>query len=260
MQDILSDMSEENTIIVVFANSDYDKILQNWLKAIKKINISNYLIVAMDKVLFEQLQEKNIPSILRICDINHGAIWIHRINIIKEILEYGYNVVHSDADAVWLKNPLYDYIYNQPYDIVFSQGTYWPKHIHKEFGFVLCCGFFYLQANKNTLEFINKVAIDVVSSNDDQVSCNDYMLKNNIQWQIPKNNYIKSFQGIDFKCSNQLIVGSSDLLNIAVLPHSKFQRIQDSDRDIYIKHIISEKKENTIIDVLKRNNCWFLKH
>lgn len=258
VQEILHKIAQNKTIIIVFANKQYSKVLGNWIEAINKLNITNYLVISMDEILHRQLNEMHIPSIERICNVELGDIWNHRIKVINEIIECGYNVVHSDADAIWLKNPMQEYIYNQPYDMIFSQGTYWPKNAHKKFGFVLCCGFFYIKANKATLRFIKQVGLDVLKSNDDQVSCNEYMLKHDFSWEIPGKTYIKSFQGVDFTCSEELIRGKNNEFEIAVLPHSKFQRVQDDEKDVYVKHIISEKNSDSIIDVMKKNNCWFV--
>ena len=48
--------------------------------------------------------------------------------------------VHSDADAVWLKNPLISFG-KTAFDLLASQGTIWPLDVFEQWRFVLCCGF-----------------------------------------------------------------------------------------------------------------------
>ena len=258
LKDFLLKVVENNTLIIVFANIAYLKVLENWLEAVSRLEIKNFVIISLDKEIYEVMKTKGVNTILRTCQKDLGNLWIHRINVIKEISVLGFDIVHSDADAVWIKNPMQEYVYDQTFDLVFSQGTYWPNHVHEVFKFVLCCGFFYIKSNIQTFSFLKQIALDVLSTKDDQVSCNQYMLQNNITWNLPENTYTKSFRQVKFVCSNELITGSNEFLSIAVLPHSKFQRIKDDDSDVYVKHLMSEKKSDNIIRVLKDNKCWFL--
>ena len=258
LKNCLDKSVKKNTIIVVFANSSYADIIKNWIEAIEPLNIKNYIVVSMDQRLHDQLLENNIQSIKRECNAELGNIWIHRIEVIKEILGYGYDVIHSDADAVWLKDPLDFYFSKTTYDMAFSQGTFWPKDVHKVWGFVLCCGLFYIKSNMKTRKFIEDISEDVRASNDDQISCNRYLLSKKIKWELPKNTYSLAYQNIKFICSNDIILGNNHSFKVALLPHSKFQRIQDDTSDVYVRHVMSEKNSDNIVESLIKNDCWFL--
>jgi len=242
--------------IIVFANYNYLPVLENWLEAIDSLQIENILIISLDQELHKHLQERNIPSLLRVCELDLGKLWIHRVKVILELMETGYDVIHSDADAVWLKNPL-EYLNNIQEDMVFSQGTFWPKDVHKEWGFVLCCGFFYIKNNTRTIKFMKELYKRVLLDKDDQVSCNRILFEKNIQWNI-KDKYFLKYREVPFLCSQEIIVGRGKEISIAVLPHSKFQRVHEKEKEAYVKHIISEKNADSIINILEDTGCLFI--
>ncbi len=251
------DKKMEKPLITVFANYNYLHVLENWLAAMRRIHVDNFLIISLDEKLHHHLQEKNISSLFRPCEFDLGKLWIHRVDIILELLEKGYNIIHSDADAVWIKDPQ-PYLNKLSQDMIFSQGTYWPLDVHKKWKFVLCCGFFYIKSNKKTLDFMNQLAERVQIDKDDQVSCNRLLMEEGLSWNIPENTYKLTFRDRDFICSTKCIFGKTDTLSAALLPHAKFQRIAEPSDDVYVKHLISEKNSDDIMEVLAENKCKFI--
>lgn len=249
--------AKKDPLIIVFANYNYLIVLENWLAAIKRLNIENYLIISLDNKLHLELQERRINSRLRPCELDLGKLWIHRVDIILELLEEGYDVIHSDADAVWIKDPL-PFLKELPHDMIFSQGTIWPPDIHEKWGFVLCCGFFLLRSNRNTRQFVKTLSDRVRKDRDDQVSCNRLLQENGLIWDMPNETYQLSFRNHSFVCSNECIIGKTKSLSTVLLPHSKFQRIVEYTDDVYVKHLISEKNSYDIMEILAQNGCKFI--
>ncbi len=242
--------------VIVFANYNYLPVLENWLAAMKKIDVKNYLIISLDEKLHHHLGEQNINSLLRPCELDLGKLWIHRVDVILELMEKGYDIIHSDADAVWLKDPQ-PYLQKLPHDMIFSQGTIWPPDVQEKWGFVLCCGFFFLRSNPQTLQFIKELAQRVREDKDDQVSCNRLLLEKNVIWDKPSDLYTIDFRGKQFVCSKQARTGKSKDLDIALLPHSAFQRLFEETDDVYVRHLISEKNSGNILEVLEQYGCRF---
>ncbi len=243
--------------IVVFANYSYLPVLENWIEALKRINVNNFLIVSLDEELHHYLQEKKVNSILRPCELDLGKLWIHRIDVILELMEKGHDIIHSDADAIWLKDPL-PYLNDLPQDMIFSQGTIWPPDVQEKWGFVLCCGFFLLRSNPKTLQFMRDLLKRVNKDKDDQVSCNRLLLEMGADWNSPDKPYTIDFREKQFICSETVRYGKYGKLSLALLPHKKFQRIFEKTDDVYIRHLISEKNSENIVDVLKNTGCWFV--
>jgi len=248
---------KNNQKIIVFANYNYLSILENWLAAMKKISVENYLIISLDEELHLHLQKLNIDSLFHPCELNLGKLWIHRINVILELMEKGYDILHSDADAIWLKDPL-PYLNTLSQDMIFSQGTIWPPDVQEKWGFVLCCGFFLLRSNPQTISFVKELAKRVREDKDDQVSCNRLLLKEPVIWKEPSDIYTIDFRGTQFTCSHQVRLGKSKNLNLALLPHIAFQRVFEETNNVYVRHLISEKTSDDIMKVLDRHGCKFI--
>jgi hypothetical protein len=245
------------TRILVFANYSYLDVLENWLAAMMRIGVDNFLIISLDEELHYHLQKKKIDSLLRPCELDLGKLWIHRVDVILELLEEGYDIIHSDADAIWLKDPR-QFLQTLPQDMVFSEGTIWPPDVQKKWGFVLCCGFFVMRSNQQTIGFAKRLAHRVREDKDDQVSCNRMLLEEGLIWDTPRETYMLSFRGYDFICSHECITGKTKTLSTVLLPHSKFQRIAEPSKDAYVKHLISEKNSENIMEVLSANSCKFI--
>ena len=248
---------KKGKLTIVFANYDYLPVLENWLYAMQRIGVDNFLIIALDKKLYDHLQNKNINSRLYPCELDLGKLWIHRIEVILKLLKEGYDIIHSDADAIWLQDPL-PYLDSLPHDMIFSQGTVWPPDVHEAWNFVLCCGFFMIRSNKDTLKFIHTLLQQVKKDKDDQRSCNRLLLDMQTTWEEPLEPYLLNFKGKQFTCSAFLRTGKCANMTLALLPHKKFQRIYEETDAIYIRHLISEKNSDHIVDVLQNSGCWFV--
>ncbi len=231
-----------NTIILVFANYDYRHVLNVWLNSIKKCGVTNYLIISLDREMQQYLTDNKTQTHLYNIDNDFAEIMIHRTEFILKVLNLGFNVIHSDADAIWCKDPQSDYFNFNQYDMVFSQGTIFPPEIHDKWGFVLCGGLYGIKPGKKTRQLIEKVLKDVRISKNDQRSFNRVLYDKNINWQTKKT-YSLSFRGRSVKCAESITQGASEEFKIALLPHKLFQRLEENAEYIYIKHwLLSREK------------------
>jgi hypothetical protein len=248
---------KRQTKIVVFANMAYLRVLENWMLAMARIDIHDYTVISIDAELHAYLQGRGVTSLLRPCDTGLASLWVHRVRVLLELMEAGYDVIHSDADAVWLKDPR-DYLYAIKADMLFSQGTYWPNDVHAQWGFVLCCGFFMLRSTPETIAFATALLRRVETDKDDQISCNRLLLEEGTVWADAADAYRLSFRGMEFVCSHAVRKGRCAKMKLALLPHAAFQRIFEPAQDVYVRHLISEKESGDILKVLGRHGCCFL--
>ncbi len=245
-----------NTMIVVFSDYNYLEVLENWIAAMERIDIHDYTVISLDEKLHKYLLKKGIKSILKPCNKDLEKLWIHRVDILLELMEEGHDIIHSDADAVWLKDPL-PFLEKLPHDMIFSPGTVWPHDVHEKWGFVLCCGFFFLRSNPQTLAFMKQLAVQVRHDKDDQASCNRLLYQKGIVWDKPEDLYEITFKHTRFVSSKQLRSGSSKDLKIALLPNRSFQRIYEEYDNVYIRHLMSDKNSDDIMSVLEEFGCRF---
>lgn len=253
IRQLMTGIEERGTLVVVFADSKYQAVLDRWLAAIDALGVRNHVVIALDQPLFEALSRRGLAVLHRPCPEELGSLWIHRTHVLLEILEAGFDVVHSDADAIWRKNPLEDYIYDKGFDLIFSPGTYWPLDAHRRWGFVLCCGFYYVRSNEATLVFFRELAGAVRIELDDQVCVNRLLLNRGLEWRM-QDSYELVVDGRQVKCYSRPTEGDAGGLKVCVLPHAQFQRLPACEDHLYIQHWLSKKTAESKLEVLDQGS------
>jgi hypothetical protein len=249
---LLERVSDSNSVVVVFADSGYYQVLKNWISHCQACQVQNFVVISLDRELHEKLEGLSLPTLLCPCRGRRQKIWIHRVRIISKILNAGYDVIHSDADAVWLKKPYLFEIKSKETDMYFSQGTYWPRRVCSDWGFVLCFGFFFVRSNWRTRLFFLLLSCLVRRCGDDQVAVNECFRFLRIQWSL-SDTYQQCFRSIPFTCSGSVIPGAVGgiFLRVVVLPHHDYQRVCDDSPNAYVKHPILEAKGQGVVERLK---------
>lgn len=247
--------------IVTFCDEGYIPVAKNWLIALKGINLADRAtIVALDEGVRNAFSSKYI--LYRPISRNQGdlaALWAHRIVVLREFLVAGDAVIHSDADAVWVANPILD-IESCGTPIVFSQGTVWPNDIHLRYGLVLCCGFFYLSADESSLRFIDEVIGRIEVDRDDQVAVNRVVAEQIDGWEID-DPYRIPFRESVFLASRNVIrsrrLGATEGLDISILPHHAYPRLlTEVTEETVVAHPLSGKSVGEKEASLSRLGLW----
>ena len=112
----LRDASEPGPVVVTWANYHYLDFVLNWVHHIKLTGCKSYLVGAMDNELLEILASKNIPvfamsSGLTLDDFGWGSSTFHKmgrekISLLQTFTSWGIDVIISDVDTVWLRDPV----------------------------------------------------------------------------------------------------------------------------------------------------------
>ena len=170
-------------LIVTFCNSNYSRLLDNWLIAIERIGPLPILVCALDKPLELKLREEGVPVTHIPCEGVLSNIWSARISAIQTLVTAGYAVTQSDVDAVWLKNPM-PVLECLDADIISSQGTIYPISALREWGHVLCCGFMQFRPTEYAKDLLKDLVFGGVQEEgfDDQKSLNELLLKRGLVW------------------------------------------------------------------------------
>jgi hypothetical protein len=154
MNEILK-YSKNKLLVIAFGNWAYKLIALNWALHLEKLKIENYTVICLDEKLKDFLSKKGINSFY-IGDEKkfNPKEWGARLNSVRDVLSSGIDIVHSDLDAVWLKNPL-GYL-ESDHDIVASTGTF-PPSTQKKWGFTLCMGWMFYKSNQNVLSLFDEI-------------------------------------------------------------------------------------------------------
>lgn len=250
--------------IVTFCSSDYIPVALNWLQSIEKVGPDADLVI----VCLDDETRRAFPADIVLCrplqvdGTDLSALWIHRIKVLQEMLQAGEAIVHSDADAVWLRDPLAD-IQACGDPIVFSQGTVWPPDVHARLGLVLCCGFFFLRPEPAVLRFLQAVAARCEQDGDDQAAVNRVMAGWITSWQIEQP-YRIGFRDTSYVASRSpMRARGTDLqgeaFTLSVLPHHAYPRLVDAVTDeTVVAHPLTGKTLQEKEIELGRLGMWYL--
>ena len=103
-------------VVVTFANFHYLDFALNWDHHMNKTGCESYLVGAMDDELLEALLERGVPAFgmssgLSLEDFKWGSPTFHKsgrekVSLLQMFTRWKLDVVISDVDTVWLRDPL----------------------------------------------------------------------------------------------------------------------------------------------------------
>jgi hypothetical protein len=113
--------NSHNHIIIFIASCPYLEMLDNVIESIKLANVTNYVVVPLDNMMFHvasKLYPKNavsIPPIIRLQSSSEPATYgIKEFQaltascpiILSAFLKLGYTIFYCDTDVVWKSSPI----------------------------------------------------------------------------------------------------------------------------------------------------------
>ena len=156
--------------------------LLNWLGVVPEGVLDTTLVLSLDRGVHELLVRHGATSVLVERDDalrQRDFVWLTRMELAAFILGRGVDVLMSDIDAHWLRDPLPTVRarLDAGAHIVSSRATKWPQAQVDKWGAVLCMGFVYVRSAPASLDFIGKVvgAMHASERPDDQVSVNQVL-------------------------------------------------------------------------------------
>lgn len=270
-QAALQAAEKEGFVVMVFCDSKYKRLLENWLLYAEN-NGEEFpiLICALDRQLADEMAGRGY----RVCHIPWSGpvseLWRIRVRAIKTVLEMGIDVVHSDVDAVWCRSPLPFLRENRTADIIASQGTIWPPSVLSKWGHVLCFGFVCFRSTKPVAWLVNRLA--TASTNaakhfDDQQILNRTLSDLGVEWELGGGGYELAKDGKKFQCYEQTIAGGGKLpdgspIRVSLLPHRLFQRLPNNiekGKPVLAHPVAMRNRGSDSETELRRINCWGLK-
>ena len=171
---------EDNNIILTFIDYKYIPIFNIFYTYFEKLNLKNLIVIALDLNTYNYLKKYEALHILYLqYNLNNKDLfWKFRLSIINQIFKISMkNIIHTDSDCLWFKN-IIEEVKNLDYDIIGSIAYGFPEDLVKKYGFILCCGFYYIKYNNKTKDFFDKIINQQLNSNDDQILMNTYIFNN----------------------------------------------------------------------------------
>jgi hypothetical protein len=156
--------------------------------------LDGLLILSTDVQAHELLTSRGANSILvRVSNRTEyrqrDFVWLWRMRLVQHVLRAGVDVLMTDLDAHWLRNPLPAVRSRLAAGdhIVASRALKWPEPQARKWGAVACMGFVYFSAAEPTLmmPLIDDVLRSMLASDrpDDQVALNSMLDAHNLSIQ-----------------------------------------------------------------------------
>jgi arabinosyltransferase len=180
---ILEQVAVKKELIVALANSNVRESLEMWFTNIKRVGISNYLVVALDDGIDSFCKSKDVPVYRPDSDEsidsigktggNHAVSGL-KFRILRQFLQLGYSVLLSDIDIIFFQNP-FDLLYRDSdvesmsdghnnmtaygFNDVFDEPSMgWARYAHTMRIWVYNSGFFFIRPTIPSIELLDRVA------------------------------------------------------------------------------------------------------
>jgi len=181
---MIENTQQTNYVIIASVDKNYLLMFQIWHSQFKKLKLKTELVVlTFDDESFRVINNKKIKCHRVFKTVSKpNDIYVWRLEIIKEYLQQKINVVHTDLDAFWFSKKVMN-LPNDNFDLQISKGSGTPQNAFKNWGFTMCCGFYILNSNFNSLRFIDTWIEKSNNLNHDQKALNEIFLNDNIEWK-----------------------------------------------------------------------------
>jgi len=232
-------------LTVVLTSKNVLREFEHWLCYFKEYKEYDLLCYCVDNSSVKFCEKYNIKfvDISKEHSLHDNNFWITKAYIFKEISK-NCSFIYSDLDALWIENPIEILKSNLESDILFSQGTYFPKHVNNKLGFVFCAGFFYVNKIGSAEKFFEEVYVTTLNGNkDDQYNIND-LLMNDLQ-ELNKSKFsTTSFNNEEFKIFDDFLnfLNETYKLKISLIPHK-----------IVVRKSLLKTKEAVIVHPVEKN-------
>ena len=189
-------LGDNKTLFITMTNNGYIDYTLNMLKSLEKIGLDQKILcVCIDIYSYEKLKS-NYNTLLidtkndSFCPFFEGKyveIVRFKFFVVNELLKKGYNILFTDSDIVYKKNPII-YIDNilkvdKEIELIIQNDN--PDDNNHSY---LCTGFYFLKSNYKSIELFDLSRYKNKESNCDQFIFNTE-IKNNLKYKVLPLNY-----------------------------------------------------------------------
>jgi hypothetical protein len=246
-------------LTITFATGDFAPLLANWLAHASLAGETAPLVIVFDDGLADALRRDGVAAIRHPGDGSLADLWAQRALFFEYLARRGIDFLHSDLDAVWLRDPRPLCFADAGLDIVFSQGTNYPAAIWRLWGFVLCCGLFAVRATPAAADFFSAVRVAAARVGDDQVAINHLLAENALVWNPEgQTGYTLRTRDQPFTAWRRMLTGTSDKLDlrIGLLPYHLAPRLPEITAGAAVRHPIGPGNPTEKAAILAALGCW----
>jgi hypothetical protein len=222
---------ERQYVVLTSSDQHYLPVLLNWL--VFYVNTCSSLehvrVICYDKPTEQAIEKWGgewgmkcvIPEVQL---VHHTAMWLYRVKVVTSFLDHGIDVVQTDSDAMWIKNPI-PYLQTMA-SVAGSLGSF-PQDSERKFGASLCMGWIYLKSDVVATRLAQDLyrRMSAMHNSDDQREMN-LMLAH--EWDVPPDfqPIVRLDRNKDTATFVTLTHGTARIRNVTVafLPDRMFRR------------------------------------
>jgi len=249
--------STDGSVVVVTASRDYAPVLLNWLSAMERLGVRNWVVVCFDTYMRTLLEKRGATTSVT-CWLGQWSkrerlrrIWTLRVEMLGDLVEAGFGVTLSDLDAIWLRDA---HPYLGSADIVASRGSF-PPWLSSTWGATACMGL--IRFNVGSRRFVRRaLKREVTENGDDQIAINLALDKDHVRWNAPNITYVGSTH------TSTGVTRSG--VTVALLPHTLFVRRCDLETHLdparlVVSHCYTPKTVGAKRTSLATSGSWLLR-
>lgn len=174
----------------------------------------------------------------------------------------GYDVIMSDADALWLRDPM-EYLGLpgvRSSSVVASRGNL-PFNLSDRWGATMCLGFILFRATGPGMDKLQKaMQAFVLNLGDDQIAANQAVARLGVIWDEDSDMRLYNSTGLG-RGTIENLFGEEGPFVITLLPHSAFTRQCGNtpiSSETVVAHCHSRKHVVKRVSWMQEANLWLL--
>lgn len=189
---------------------------------------------------------------------SRDRIWTLRVKVNRCLLLAGINVILSDADAIWLNDPIKDMDrLGVGSSNIVAQRDLRPRDLADVWGVTLCFGFVFFRAGGPTMPRLLDSITEISNKNhDDQKALNLALFFLGIEWDEEKDMRCQTSTGI----GSGVIVEGSESFVVSLLPHSTYPSgVSPVSRNTtVVAHCLSKEKGQGMSGWMQEVGAWHI--
>ena len=248
LRDAAAAVHSNQEVAFAIISREYIQTGLNWIHAMGRIGLDHFLVVAGDAFTMETLRNLGVCCVRAEVDEQQFdpsfvsrdgfsakgvALCAFEYPVAHFLLKAGFHVVLSDADALWLRDPM---PYLRHADLAFQRIVYHPPPIARLWGFAVCSGFLSFRAGPKAVAFVERCRDWHRLMISDQVAINLALLEGDPQWHCEGADWVRPVEGINddrgsleaaFAKSAKCEIGGTlkqGGISVLALPHDTFWR------------------------------------
>lgn len=199
-------------------------------------------------------------------------IWETRVEYVSCLVRAGHDVIMSDSDALWLRDPMEIFDSHMDSSIIASRGIF-PPRAKREWGTAMCMGFIFFRSTGTVMNTFQKLMKHFVDEfHDDQIALNEAALEMGVVWNKGSDMKYEGSTGfatgiIDLKNNTSLVSSFiekdddlSETMEVTLIPHDIATRwcigVPISEKTV-IAHCGWRGQDKSADMWMKEANVWF---